>query len=314
MKAPLKLAGFGAILVAVLAIGYGIGNAVGPVGRSDDGHHTTTTSTEGTMSDQHADHQTPAANLPGGLQVSQAGYTLQLDSPILPAGDTTVAFRVIGPDHRPVTDYAATHDKDLHLIAVRRDTTGFQHVHPTIDPAGTWTAELTLSPGTWRLFADFRPAALDRAITLGIDAQVAGDYQPQPLPDHNTTAAVDGYTVTLSGGLVADQASELTFTVHRDGEPVTDLEPCLAAYGHLVALRAGDLAYLHVHPEGSPGDGVTEPGPHVAFAATAPSAGAYRLFLDFQHDGVVRTAEFTAPAGETTTHPAAPADDRDGHG
>ncbi len=37
--------------------------------------------------------------------------------------------------------------------------------------------------------------------------------------------------------------------VSRDGEPVNDLQPYLGAYGHLVALRSGDLAYLHVHPE-----------------------------------------------------------------
>lgn len=93
-----------------------------------------------------------------------------------------------------------------------------------------------------------------------------------------------------------DRSSELTLTVSRDGVPVTDLQPYLAAYGHLVALRAGDLAYLHVHPAGAPGDGVTPAGPGITFAATAPSAGEYRLFLDFKHAGVVRTAEFTVTA------------------
>jgi len=37
-------------------------------------------------------------------------------------------------------------------------------------------------------------------------------------------------------------------------------------------------------------------GPHVRFATTAPSAGDYRLFLDFEPDGV-RTASFTVAAG-----------------
>ena len=45
---------------------------------------------------------------------------------------------------------------------------------------------------------------------------------------------------------------------------------------------------------GEPGDGRTAPGPEVTFATTAPSAGSYRLFLDFSHGGVVRTAELTA--------------------
>jgi hypothetical protein len=75
-----------------------------------------------------------------------------------------------------------------------------------------------------------------------------------------------------------------------------------------VALRDGDLAYLHVHPGGEPGDGVTQPGPDITFYATAPSVGDYRLFLDFKHGDVVRTAEFTVRAG------AAPAGGTSGSG
>ena len=82
----------------------------------------------------------------------------------------------------------------------------------------------------------------------------------------------------------------------RGGVPVTDLQPYLGAYGHLVTLREGDLAYLHVHPGGEPGDGTTRPGPDVEFGAEVPSAGRYHLYLDFRHDGVVRTAPFTLEA------------------
>ena len=46
------------------------------------------------------------------------------------------------------------------------------------------------------------------------------------------------------------------------------------------------------------------------FAAEVPSAGTYRLFLDFKHGDVVRTAEFTLTTAGT---PAAPAP-ADGHG
>lgn len=111
--------------------------------------------------------------------------------------------------------------------------------------------------------------------------------------------------MTLDGQLTPGKSSELTLTVTKDGKPVTDLQPYLAAYGHLVALRSGDLAYLHVHPEGEPGDGTTNPGPDITFFATAPSAGPYRLFLDFKHNNVVRTAEFTVNA--TGANPGIPA-------
>jgi copper chaperone CopZ len=69
-----------------------------------------------------------------------------------------------------------------------------------------------------------------------------------------------------------------------------------AACGHLVALRDDDLAYLHIHPDGSPGDGRTA-GPEIIFLRRRAQHRAYRLHLDFQHNGTVRTAEFTALAG-----------------
>jgi hypothetical protein len=202
-----------------------------------------------------------------------------------------------------VTAYDTAHDEDLHLIAVRRDLTGYQHVHPDLAEDGTWSVPLELTAGTWRLFADFDPAGDDAALVLGTDVAVAGQYTPQPLPEPSRTAAVDDYTVTLDGELAPGSESELTLTVARDGVPVTDLQPYLAAYGHLVALRDGDLAYLHVHPAGEPGDGATRPGPDITFYATAPSAGDYRLFLDFRHGDVVRTAEFTVRAGDAAAAP-----------
>lgn len=253
---------------------------------------------------------------PGGLSVSENGYTLELDSTIFPSGVRTVAFRVTGPDGRPVTEFTPEHEKKLHFIAVRRDTTGFQHVHPVMDGKGTWSVDLTLEPGDWRFFADIHPVGHGGTMTLGIDASVAGPYDPQPIPGGSRSAHVGEYTVALDGELLPGTASDLTLTVSRNGRPVTDLQPYLGAYGHLVALRAGDLGYLHVHPDGEPGDGVTEPGPGIIFMAAAPSGGVYRLYLDFQHEDVVRTAEFTVRTTATAPGPdAAPraASEHSGH-
>lgn len=263
----------------------------------------------------HTNHGGHGGARPGGLSVHENGYTLAVDSPILTAGVQPVRFRVIGPDGQAVTEFVPEHEKELHFIAVRRDTAGFQHVHPVMDEKGTWSVELTLEPGDWRFFADIHPAGHDGTMTLGIDVAVAGPYDPRPLPEATGTAQIGEYTVTLDGALLPGEASELTLTVHRTGRPVTDLQPYLAAYGHLVALRVGDLGYLHVHPEGGPDDGTTAPGPAIAFMAVAPSSGTYRLYLDFQHNDVVRTAEFTVRTAATTPartrrprpHPRTPA-------
>ena len=164
---------------------------------------------------------------------------------------------------------------------------------------GTWSADVALTPGQWRVFTDFVPAELGENLTLGADLTVPGALSAEPLPAPSTSVEVDGYTVTLDGELVPGEESKVTLSVSKDGQPVTDLQEYLGAYGHLVALRNGDLAYLHVHPEGEPGDGKTPAGPEVVFFAEVPSVGDYRLFLDFQHEGVVRTADLTVHAGES---------------
>ena len=295
MSTPVKVAGFLAVLAAAFGIAMGVGNAVGPVAEPASGHDSGHAA-EAPHDDAH-DHSgaTAAAttSLPGGLMVSANGYTLRLSAPrVRPSQASPVTFTIVDPHGEAVTHYDVEHEKRLHLIAVRRDFTGFQHVHPELGPDGTWTTRLDLTPGQWRLFADFRATGAD-ALTLGTDLAVAGRYEPAPASGEVRTAEVDGYRVTVDGDLTPGSDSELTLAVSRDGEPVTDLQPYLGAYGHLVALREGDLAYLHVHPDGSPGDGTTEPGPQVVFHTAVPSDGTYRLYLDFKHQGVVRTAAFT---------------------
>ncbi|VXC49161.1 hypothetical protein [Aeromicrobium sp. 9AM] len=292
MNSAGKVGIFAAGLCVVFGAAIAIGNAVGPV----DSEPAAMEHGDDEMTDMPGMSKS-AATIPGGLQVAQGGYRLVLDDPRQqPAKDAAVTFRVLGPDGDPLTDYATLHDKQLHFIVAKRDLTGFQHVHPTIDEHGTWTAKLALEPGQWRTFADFDPAGKDPQLTLGADLTVAGEFTPEPLPKPSRTATVGDYTVTLAGDAVTGADAKLTLTVAKDGRPVTDLQPYLAAYGHLVALREGDLAYLHVHPDGEPGDGRTEPGPGITFHTAFPSEGSYRLYLDFKHDGVVRTAEFTVEA------------------
>ncbi|MEV0334747.1 hypothetical protein [Nocardia sp. NPDC050717] len=310
MNATTKFAGFTLGLAAVFGIALAAGALVGPEPTEPAGHG------------EHETAAAPADELPGGLLVTDKGYTLALDKTVTTtAALAPVSFRILDATGAPVTKYQTSHDKDLHLIVVRRDMAGFQHVHPVLDPAGTWTVPLNLSrAGDYRVFADFTPAG-GPSLTLGADLRVAGNYDAQALPAPAPTAKVGEYEVALNGTITPGAGSPVTLSVSRNGTPVTDLQPYLGAYGHLVALRAADLAYLHVHPEGAPGDGVTPAGPGIDFVVNAPSAGDYRLFLDFQHQGVVRTAEFTVrvaqpDAGASGQAPtSAPADHgTPGHG
>ncbi|MTE22108.1 hypothetical protein F0L17_23995 [Streptomyces sp. TRM43335] len=308
MNTTLKITAFTAVLAAAFGAAYGVGNAVDPVDPvSAEPAHAA-----------HADHGADAGHRDaasrhggeegggrgetrvGGLQISEGGYTLGLDIPRVKAGEETeLSFTVRGEDGRPLTSYRTEHGKQLHLILASRDLAVYRHLHPKRAADGAWSVPVNLpAAGDYRVFVDFVPAVKGaKPLTLGADLAAVGEYEPEELPEPSRTATVDGYTVILDGSLRPGASGALDLKVAKDGRPVTDLQPYLGAYGHLVALRAGDLAYLHVHPGGEPGDGTTEPGPTVSFATTAPSSGSYRLFLDFKHDGKVRTAAFTVTAG-----------------
>ncbi|RJO76352.1 hypothetical protein D5S18_08400 [Nocardia panacis] len=298
MQERLKLAAFGGGLVVLFGAALGIGALVGEPESAPE-HDMAT----------HETHTAPSDET--GLADSRSGYTLtDLTAPTAPNQAGPLRFRILGPDGAAVTAFTPQHEKKLHLIVARTDTTGYRHVHPVMDDAGAWSIDWNWSaPGSYRVFADFAPETKSGPLplTLSRTVTVAGPVDLQPLPPPVRTANVDGYQVRMAGDL-STAGSELRFTVTKDGAPVTDLDPYLGAYGHLVALRGSDLAYLHVHPEGEIGR--TPPGPEIAFHAQAPSTGQYRLFLDFSHRGKVRTAEFTA---EVTGAPAAAGAHGHGH-
>ncbi|MBF6178395.1 hypothetical protein [Nocardia otitidiscaviarum] len=284
MNDRLRFAAFGGGLVVLFGAALGIGALVGDPSPAP-GHDTA---------------QSQAADADSlGLADSESGYTLgEISAPTTANQPGVLSFRITGPSGT-VTAYDEQHEKDLHLIVARTDAGQFRHVHPELAADGTWSIDWTWKePGTYRVFADFAPTGGPGGLTLSRTVTVTGQAALQPLPPPSRTAEVDGYRVTLTGELTTT-GSQLSFTVTRDGKPVTDLRPYLGAYAHLVALRASDLAYLHVHPQGEVGK--TPAGPEVAFHAEAPTAGDYRLYLDFSHGNAVHTAEFTITA---TTAPA----------
>ncbi|TDU88872.1 hypothetical protein EV138_2424 [Kribbella voronezhensis] len=293
----LRLGAYAGALALAFAGAFALGSAVDPIAAADPAAKTGDQPMAG-MGDEGGTHgaghqvDSPGAQ-PPGLAVSQDGYTLAPATTFFQQGkQETLKFTIVGPDGKPVTQYTKTHEKDLHLIVVRRDLSGFHHVHPSRDASGVWSIPFTFTAGgTWRIFTDFQPAGHGKTLTLGSDVNVSGLYVPVPLPAASSVTSTDGYDVTLAGTPAAGKESELTFSVSKNGKPVSDLEPYLGAFGHLVSLRSGDLAYLHNHPaqEAAPG---SKGGPQIKFATTFPTASTYSLFLDFQHGGKVHTAEF----------------------
>jgi hypothetical protein len=271
-----RLLAFGAALAAVAAVAAVGGRASGIDVDDADARATAM---------GHAEASSTAASV--GLSDSAPGIRLELTPTTLAAhGRTRLALRLTRADGTSVTRLDESHDEPpLHLILVRRDLSQYRHLHPARTADG-FVADVELrQPGVWRAYADFELAG--EKIVLGRDLLVPGDFQPRALPAPARSAGGAGYRVSLeSGAIRAGAEARLSFAITRRGERV-EPEPYLGADGHLVAIREADLAYLHVHPV----EGATAAS--VSFDAAFAEAGRYALFLQFRHEGTVRTVAFT---------------------
>jgi len=278
MNAASKLAGFALALAVVFGGAALAGGAVGP-----QREQTPAARSHGGAMEDDAHGATMVAQPVRGLAVSEGGLTLRLARVSARHGKPfDLAFRVVDHRGQTVRDFDVEHTKRMHLIVVRRDMTGFQHLHPTQSGDGTWSVPVTLrDAGSYRVFADF--SVNGKPYTLADDIAVDGTLRSREVPAPVGSVSVDGLRVTLTEGASRARAeSQLGFTVSRRGKPV-EVQDHLGAKGHLVALRQGDLAFLHVHPDED----------SLKFMATVPTAGRYRLFLQFKTEGRVHTAAFT---------------------
>lgn len=299
MKTTARLGLYSAALIAAFAGAYALSAAVVPDASTESWN-------EGETMNHDSDATSHDTGLPG-LSVSGGGFVLApITAPSTVGAQGTLSFQILDADSAPLTEFSESHDKDLHLIIVRSDGDQFHHVHPSLDETtGTWSLPWTWEKaGNYRVYADFTPGGEEASgVTLTRTVDVAGEYSPVGRPATRVDSTGD-YSASVAGELVAGQTAELTVSISRRSDPVTELEPYLGAFGHLVALRDGDLAYLHVHPHAEDPKPGERSGPEITFMAEAPTAGRYLLYLDFQIDGQVHTVEFVLDAQAPTGEPA----------
>jgi len=258
MRTAARVGALAVVLVTALGLGWATGSAVGPVRP-----------------------RTPLSAGTGGAVALERRTT-----ELAPGKPGDYAFTLTGALDGPPG-----------LAVVRLDGAVLVHATPVRGQDGGWHALVTLpAAGPYRVVVTVDPAA-GPPRDLAADLLVPGPYEPAPAPP-SRVAEVDGYQVRLDGDLQPGAPAQVFATVGRDGAPVTDLEPVggaggLPAFGRLEAVHLGDLAVTPVHPDAAPSAPTDHAGPGIAFTAEVPAAGTYRLFLDFRHGDVVRTAAFT---------------------
>jgi hypothetical protein len=269
-----RLLTFALLGLGVFGSAYALAEALpGHQHRGSDANHSGGTDHSGTSDGAHNhDHGTPVIPLPGAGTTVMDGYRLVTVAD-LTGDERAVTFRVRDPGDAVVTDWLEHHGARLHVVLVRPDLSDFWHVHPDIDNDGSFTVDLP-GAGPWRINIDALPEGAERGIVLATTIDDEVPFATSPLALSASSVVAQGLTIERKG---------LTFSVDADTEPY------LGQSAHLIAVREGDLAYIHLHPMDMPdSDGQTQ----FMFAGGLPM-GTWRLWLQFGHEGEVITAAFT---------------------
>jgi hypothetical protein len=237
------------------------------------------------------------------LEFSSAPAVVKAGVPI------TMSFAVRHPGTGArITSFEVVHEKRYHLFVVSRDMSVFEHIHPEQRPDGTWAIEVKLpKPGYYQILSDFLPTGgspqfIGRTL---VTSDFDGDLESQAAhlePDIVLTRTVGSITAHVElepSILVAGQYGHLAFTLTDavTRQPITDLQPYLGAFGHMLILSEDMLDYVHSHPfeSESPGNDISKGfgGPNVTFEGYLPRPGRYRAWSQFQRKGEVITVPFT---------------------
>ena len=105
----------------------------------------------------------------------------------------------------------------------------------------------------------------------------------QPSSDQNMNVGV----TLLPERATAGNRTQMTFHI----DPVDGFEKYLGAWGHMLAASDDLIDMMHLHP-------IRADGGDVRFDVVFPRPRPYRVWVQFQRNGVVNTVHFDVPVDE----------------
>ena len=203
------------------------------------------------------------------------------------------------PSNALVARFDEMHERLLHLFVVSSDLAFFDHVHPEPRKDGSFEIAMTFpKAGAYRLVADILPTGampqtLQHTIVTATPPARAGASRP-PVIDSEVLEVQDGGVrarlVPNNMRVGDDSHVVLELADAKSGEPVTDVERYLGAWGHML-VASSDLAdIVHSHPLI---EETVEGGPTITFQTMFARAGWYRVWAQVQRRGRLLTFGFT---------------------
>lgn len=198
---------------------------------------------------------------------------------------------------RRVQDFTILDEELMHLIIISEDMNYYYHLHPDYIGNGEFVSSFTPHVGgDFFMYATFAPKPGQEAlVTAIIDSPLQVPYEYEITPTERTRHA-GSYTVELDAPaeLATGEIYDFTYTItdRNTGEAITEIEPYLGAFGHLAAISEDKLSYLHVHPTEAARSSSDRGGPELGFAVAFPKSGKYKMYLQFQHKGMMQFVDF----------------------
>lgn len=207
-----------------------------------------------------------------------------------PGQQAVLQFAISDPwADRPVGGFNLVHEKLFHAFVVSQDLVFFDHGHPSLVVDGVFQYPIVFpKPGMYRILGDFYPdggmpqLSSNTVFVQGEpppSAPLGRDYSPK------TTANLRVSLETIPERPVATARTQLRFVV----EGPHSLEKYLGVWGHMLVASSDLIDMMHEHPF------LADGGARVEFELVFPRPGAYRVWVQFQSNGVVNTARFDIP-------------------
>jgi hypothetical protein len=231
----------------------------------------------------------------------QSEYHLDLTvapKPAQPGERVRLTFEVFDPwKDRRVEKFSVVHEKLFHAFIISRDLQFFVHDHPTFEN-GTFHYDIAFpKPGMYRILGDFYPEAAAPQLITETLFVAGGDTPAAQLSRDYSIKTATNLKVELSTNPpdpIAGTSTQLRLSV----DPGDGLEKYLGAWGHMLAASDDLIDLTHTHPY------IADGSAQMQFGLVFPRPRVYRVWVQFQRQGIVNTAHFDIPVKAAPPHTA----------